>query len=79
MSAESTQRRHQTDQENTPKTEPSLAQIVRAFGVVLGPALLLDLFAALSTLAVLTGRASRPRGRLARLLRTLAIPGSAFP
>jgi hypothetical protein len=52
---------------------------VRAFGVVLGPALLLDLFAALSTLAVLRGRASRPRGRLARLRRTLAIPGATFP
>jgi hypothetical protein len=52
---------------------------VRAFGVVLGPTLLLDLFAALSTLAVLTGRASRRRGRFARLLGILAIPGTAFP
>jgi hypothetical protein len=44
MSAGSTQAHHGNDQENMPKTSHSPAGITRAFGVVLGPSLLLDLF-----------------------------------
>jgi hypothetical protein len=53
---------------------------VRAFGVVLGPSLLLDLFAAFGTLAVASGWPLRPReGLLARLLGPLAILGATLP
>jgi hypothetical protein len=57
-----------------------VADAVRAFGVMLGPSLLLDLCAVLSTWAVASGWLLRPReGLLARLLRPLAILGAAFP
>jgi hypothetical protein len=56
-----------------------LVDAVRAFGVALGPSLLLDLFAAGGILAVLTGWLFRPHKGLARLLRPLVALGAAFP
>jgi hypothetical protein len=53
---------------------------VRAFGVMLGPSLVLDLYALLGTWAVMTGWVFRHRERLlARLLRPLAILGAILP
>jgi hypothetical protein len=71
---------HRANQTNTSERSPSVIDAVRAFGVVLGPSLLLDLFAAFGTLAVASGWPLRPReGLLARLLRPLAILGALLP
>src|SRR5215213_5432883 len=79
MSGEPTETNHPSDQTNTSGKRFSVMDAVRAFGVVLGPSLVLDLFAALSTLAVASGWVLQPREGLARLLRPLAILGAAFP
>jgi len=52
---------------------------VRAFGVTIGPSLLLDLFVTTGTLFILTGRIMRPKKRTARLLRPLAVLGAILP
>ena len=52
---------------------------MRGLAVVVGPSLLLNLFAAASTLAVVSGWIMRPREGLARLLRPLVILGAALP
>jgi len=54
-------------------------EIARAFGVTIGPSLLLDLFAAGSTLAIITGWIRRPKKGIARLLAPLAIFGAVLP
>ena len=58
---------------------PSVTEIVRGMGVLLGPSLLLGLFVVWGTRAVMTGWVFRRREGLARLLRPLAILGAAFP
>ena len=68
MSSEPTEMNHRTDQTNASKKIATVIDAVRAFGVVLGPSLILDLFAALSTLAVVSGGFLRPREGLVRLL-----------
>ena len=55
------------------------AAVIRGAAVSVGPSLLLDLLAALGTLALATGRLSRPRSRLTRLLRPLLALGAAWP
>ncbi|MDQ3862664.1 MAG: hypothetical protein M3317_04040 [Actinomycetota bacterium] len=52
MSSEPAERTHQT---NTSENKPSVMDSVRAFGVVLVPPLALDFFAALGTMAAVTG------------------------
>ncbi len=79
MSSEPTETYHRTDQTNASGIRFSVIDAVRAFGVVLGPSLILDLFAALSTLAVASGWLLRSREGLARLLRPLAILGALLP
>ena len=79
MSSESTETNHRTYQPNASGNRASVIDAVRAFGVVLGPSLILDLFAALSTLAVASGWLLRPREGLARLLRPLAILSALLP
>jgi hypothetical protein len=79
MSSEPTETNLRTDRTNASGNRASVIDAVRAFGVVLGPSLILDLFAALGTLAVASGWLLRPRKGLARLLRPLAILGAAFP
>jgi hypothetical protein len=54
-------------------------ELVRAFGVTIGPSLLLDLFVAASTLYIVTSRIMRLKKRTARLLRPLAILGAVLP
>src|SRR5918993_143846 len=72
MSSEPTKTNRRTDRTNASGNRASVIDAVRAFGVVLGPSLILDLFAALGTLAVASGWPLRPRGGLlARLLRPL--------
>ena len=59
MSTEPTEVQDRADQMSSPSETPSLVDIVRAFSVTIGPSLLLDLFVAASTLAVITGRIMR--------------------
>jgi len=61
MSNEPTETPYQPGQTNVPAQKPSLPGIVRAFGMVLGPSLVLDLFTAGSTLAVVSGWLFWPR------------------
>jgi len=80
MSSEPTETSHRTDQTNASGNRASVIDAARAFGVVLGPSLVLDLFAVFATLTVASGRLLRPRqGLLARLLRPLAILGALLP
>src|SRR5829696_8566863 len=79
MSTEPTGVRDPHDQANATGEKPSFTEIARAFGVTIGPSLLLNLFVAAGTLSLITGRIVRPREGLARLLRSLAILGAALP
>ena len=79
MSSEPTGVHDRPDQQSTPGEKPSFMEIARGFGVMIGPSLLLDLFAAAGTLALVTGWIARPREGLARLLRPLAILGAVLP
>lgn len=80
MSSEPTETNHRSDQTDTSGNRVSMVDAVRAFGVLLGPSLALDLYALFSTWAVMTGRMIRHRkGLLARLLRPLAILGVLSP
>src|SRR3712207_3373722 len=79
MSTEPTGVRDRKDQLRAPGDNPSFVEIVRAFGVTIGPSLLLDLFAAASTLALITGWVMWSREGIARLLRSLAILGAVLP
>ena len=78
MSTEPTGVQDRSDQRSSPSEKPTLVDIVRAFGVTIGPSLLLDLFAAGSTLAVITGHIRRPKRGIARLLRALTILGAVL-
>jgi len=64
MSSEPAKTNHRTDQSPALGNGFSVIDGVRAFGVVLGPSLVLDLFAAFGTLAVASGWLLRPRGGL---------------
>jgi len=78
----STEPREVQDRDVQPRStgeKSSYVEIVRAFGVTIGPSLLLDLFVAASTLAVITGRIMRPNKGSTRLLRPLAILGAVLP
>src|SRR5829696_1974175 len=79
MSTEPTGERDRKDQLRAPGDNPSFTEIVRAFGVTIGPSLLLDLFAAVGTLGVASGWIMRPKKRIARLLRPLALLGAILP
>ena len=79
MSTEPTRMRDRKDQLRAPGEKPSFMEIARAFGVTIGPSLLLDLFAAGSTLAIITGWIRRPKKGIARLLAPLAIFGAVLP
>src|SRR5215207_5380308 len=79
MSTEPTGVRDRNDQLRAPGDKPSFMEIARAFGVTIGPSLLLDLLAAAGTLVLITGRIMRSREGLARLLRPLAILGALLP
>ena len=80
MSSGPTETNHRSDQTQASGNRASVIDAVRAFGVMLGPSLVLDLYAALSTWAVMSGWVFRHRERLiARLLRPLAILGAVFP
>ena len=79
MSTEPREVQGRDDQPRAPGDKPSFAEIVRAFGVTIGPSLLLDLFVAASTLFIVTGQIMRLKKRTARLLRPLAILGAVLP
>ena len=79
MSTEPTRVRDRNNQLRAPGDKPSFMEIARAFGVTIGPSLLLDLFAAAGTLALITGQIMRSRKGLSRLLRPLAILGGVLP
>ena len=79
MSSERTEEHHRPGQTNVSGERPPLAAIVWGMGVVLGPTVVLDIFAAASTLAVVSGRVFRRGKGLARLLRSLVILGAALP
>jgi len=64
MSSEPAKTNHSTDQSSASGNRFSVIDAVRAFGVVLGPSLVLNLFAAFGTLAVASGWLLRPRGGL---------------
>ena len=72
MSIEPTGAQDRHDQARAPGERPSFFEIVRGFGVMIGPSLLLDLFVAGSSLSFMAGRIVRSKKRLARLLRPLA-------
>ena len=80
ISSKPTGTNHRTDQTNALGNRASVIDAARAFAVMLGPSLVLDLFAVLGTLVVASGWLLRPRqGLLARLLRPLAILGALLP
>jgi hypothetical protein len=79
MSAGSTEEYDQPNEASRTGGKPSVTEIVRGMGVLLGPSLLLGLFVVLGTRAVKTGWVFRRRGGLARLLRPLAMLGALFP
>src|SRR5215212_3279242 len=79
MSTEPTGVQDRRDPPRAPRERPSFVEIARAFGVTIGPSLLLDLFAAASTLAVMSDWIMRPKKGIARLLRPLAILGAVLP
>lgn len=79
LSSDPLETNHRANQTNASENSPSVIDAVRAFGVVLGPSLVLDLFAVLGTLAVASGWPLRTREGLARLLRPLAILGATLP
>jgi len=79
LSSDPLETNHRANQTNASENSPSVIDAVRAFGVVLGPSLVLDLFAVLGTLAVASGWPLRTREGLARLLRPLAIFGATLP
>jgi hypothetical protein len=79
VSSERTEAHDRPEQTDASGERPALAAIVWGMAVVIGPSLVLDIFAAASTLAVLSGRVFRRREGLARLLRPLAILGVALP
>ena len=61
MSSDPLETNHRANQTNASENSPSVIDAVRAFGVVLGPSLVLDLFAVLGTLAVASGWPLRTR------------------
>lgn len=79
MNTEQTGVQDRHDQAKAPGEKPSFVEIVRAFGVTIGPSVLLDLFVAASTLFIVTGRIMRPKRGTARLLQPLAILGTVLP
>jgi hypothetical protein len=79
MSAGSTEGYDQPNEASRTGEKPSVTEIVRGMGVLLGPSLLLGLFVVLGTRAVITGWVFRRREGLARLLRPLAMLGALFP
>src|SRR5207248_2313440 len=62
-----------------PEGRASLLDALRAFGVVLGPSVVLDLFVASSIVAVMTGWLFRPWTGLNRLLQLLMALGAILP
>ena len=78
MSTEPSGAPYQPDQTNM-QGEHSLAEIIRGVGVMISPSLLLVLFAALSTVGMLSGWVFRRKVGPARLLRPLAIVGAVLP
>ena len=79
MSSEPTGVHDRPDQQSTPGEKPSFIEIVRGFGVMIGPSLFLGLFAVAGTFALVSGWILWSREGLARLLRPLAILGAALP
>jgi hypothetical protein len=80
MNSEPIETNHRTDQTQAPGNRASVVDTVRAFGVMLGPSLVLDLNAVLSTWTVMGGWVFRHNEKpIARLPRTLAILGAALP
>jgi hypothetical protein len=79
MSAGSTEGYDQPNEASRTGKKPSVTEIMRGMGVLLGPSLLLGLFVVLGTRAVITGWVFRRREGLARLLRPLAMLGALFP
>jgi hypothetical protein len=67
MSTKQTGVQDRHDQSKAPGELPSFIEIARGFGVTIGPSLLLVLFAAGSTLAVITGWIVRSKRRTARM------------
>jgi hypothetical protein len=79
MTSGPTEEHPQTEETSRMGQRPSVTEIVRGMGVLLGPSLLLGLLVVFGTWAVMTGRVFRHREGPARLLRPLAILGASFP
>src|SRR5215211_3025195 len=79
MSSERTEAHDRPEQLDASGERPPLTAIVWGMAIVLGPSLVLDIFAAASTLGVVSGRVFRRREGRAKLLRPLAIFGTALP
>lgn len=79
MGTERTENHQRPEQTDAPGEKFSRIDALRGLAVIVGPSLLLDIFAAASTLAVVSGRVFRSREGFARLLRPLAILGAALP
>jgi hypothetical protein len=78
MSSEPTETNCHTNQTYNLANKPSAIDAVRALGLVLGPSLVLELFALLGTLAVVSVWSARPREGLTRQLRPLMILGAVL-
>jgi NAD(P)-dependent dehydrogenase (short-subunit alcohol dehydrogenase family) len=82
MSTEHTETHRRPEQTTASGKRPPLMAMmanVWGMGVVLGPTLVLNVFAAASTLAVVSGRVFKRREGLARLLWPLAVLGAILP
>ena len=82
MSTERTEAHQQREQTNgSGERPPVVAMMANVWGmaVVVGPTLVLDIFAAASTLAVVSGWVFRRREGLPRLLRPLVVLGATLP
>jgi hypothetical protein len=79
MTSGPTEEHPQTEETSRTGQRPSVTEIVRGMGVLLGPSLLLGLLIVFGTWAVMTGRVFRHGEGAARLLPPLAILGAAFP
>lgn len=75
MSSEPTEANYRTEQTDASGNRASVIDAARAFGVMLGPSLVLVLYVVLSTGAVVSGWLLRPREGIARLLRHAALEG----
>ena len=79
MSTDPAEAQRRPDQPDTSGEEIPRADALRGLAVILSPSLILDLFAAAGTVAVVSGWVFRTQKGFARLLRPLLVLGAVLP